>query len=100
MKPDNAFEKLCNKMDAMTVPELRAFARDRYGIVPGAKKRAQLVEAIINAYFGELPRPRKKTGRPPVMIPVEYLESPSIFFDDGKDDGEQKKMEKSLVMPV
>ena len=96
MKPSNSFEKLCNKMDAMTVPELRIFARDRYGIVPGAKKRAQLVEAIINAYFGENPRPPKKTGRP---VNVSGLERYSVFFD-GEENEEQKEMEKTQAIGI
>lgn len=99
MKPDNSFEKLCNEMDAMNVPELRVFARERYGIVPGAKKRAQLVEAIIDAFFGKQPRPPKKMGRPPV-VPVEGLAASVVFFDDGKDDEEQKKMEKTQAVGV
>ncbi|MBR2974575.1 MAG: hypothetical protein IKC47_02390, partial [Clostridia bacterium] len=61
------------------------FARECYGVVPGAKKRAQLVEAIRNAFFGMHPQPRIKIGRPP----ADHLESTSVFFDDGKDDEEQ-----------
>lgn len=99
MRPDNSFEKLCNKLDAMTVPELRAFARETYGIVPGAKKRAQLVEAIIDAFFGKQPKPPKKSGRPPVVL-VEGLEAPSVFFDNGKEDEEQKKMEKAQAVGI
>ena len=95
MKPDNSFEKLCNQLNAMTVQELRVFAREQFDVVPGAKKKAQLVDAVIDAYFGKQPRPRKKTGRPT----VDQLQSSlNVFFDDGKDDEEQKKMEKTPIL--
>ncbi len=93
MKPDFSFEQLCNKMDEMTVPELRVLAREEFGIVPGAKKKAQLMDAIISAFFGMHQSSRKREGRPI----VSQLESTSVFFDDGKDDEEQKEMEKSLA---
>ena len=57
-------EELTESLNNMTVAGLREVA-NRFDIVPGNRKRAELMERIIAVYKGELsPEPRKKLGRP------------------------------------
>ncbi len=59
-----SLEELIEKLNNMTVASLREIANE-FKVVPGNRKRAELIERIVAVYKGELPpEERKKPGRP------------------------------------
>ena len=84
MKQFHTLDELRQEMDKMTVPTLRAFARSNFGVVPGAKKRAELIDAVIDSFLGHEPTARIKSGRPP----LSSLHSSTVF--DEKDEPQPK----------
>ncbi len=60
----NSVEELAESLNKMTVVSLRNIAY-QFDVVPGNRKRAELIERIIAHYKGELPpESPKKAGRP------------------------------------
>ncbi len=59
-----SLEELVEKLNDMTVDSLRKVA-NQFGVIPGNRKRGELIEKIISVYKGEMaPEQRKKPGRP------------------------------------
>lgn len=57
-------EELMAALNNMTVASLREVANE-FGVIPGNRKRAELIEKIVAVYTGEMSREqRKKLGRP------------------------------------
>ena len=78
----NSLEELVESLNNMTVASLRRVAND-FNVIPGNRKRAELIERIIAHYKGELPpEERKKSGRPRKENSVVKQREPVI---DAKD---------------
>ncbi len=59
-----SLEELMESLNSLTVANLREVA-NKFGVIPGNRKRAELIERIVSVYKGELaPETRKKSGRP------------------------------------
>lgn len=59
-----SLEELIETLNGVTVAGLREIANE-FGVIPGNRKRAELIDRIIAVYKGELPpEERKKSGRP------------------------------------
>lgn len=59
-----SLEELESVLNNLTVANLREVA-NQFGVIPGNRKRAELIERILSIYKGEsAPETRKKAGRP------------------------------------
>ena len=64
MSSFESLQDLIDKLNRMTVANLRDVANE-FKIVPGNRKRAELIERIIGVYTGQIqPEEKKKPGRP------------------------------------
>ncbi len=59
-----SLEELVETLNNTTVAGLREIANE-FGVIPGNRKRAELIDRIVSVYKGDLPpEERKKPGRP------------------------------------
>ncbi len=97
-------KQLQDAMASMTINPLRDLAR-QYNIVPGNKKRAELMQEIENVFLGNvLPVQRKKTGRPTrTPSDMHMLRSPGLdepYVDIKEVLGIADKVEETHVEDI
>ena len=93
----NSVEELMKKIETLTIDPLRSLARE-FNVVPGNKKRAELIEEIVGVYTGTyIPVRRRKTGRP-TRNPSNGVsqKSPELTKEDIEAIEEQKQQTASV----
>ncbi|MCM1043699.1 MAG: transcription termination factor Rho [Corallococcus sp.] len=92
-------DKLMEAIDGMPLGALRIFAREEFEIVPGAKKRGELIEIIRGVYLGNEPPQRKKSGRPPRSSKMEQ-DLPEIETDEFDEEKQEDPIEEDVYCGI
>lgn len=97
-----SLELLLEKLNTLTVPQLREEARD-FGIIPRNRKRDELISLIIASYSGQLkPEEPKKLGRPTKQQAVVAQKAPAVVSTDGDDsyDNVDKSLPRCGILEI
>lgn len=93
----NSVEELMKKIETLTIDPLRSLARE-FNVVPGNKKRAELIEEIVGVYTVLIfLSDSRKTGRP-TRNPSNGVsqKSPELTKEDIEAIEEQKQQTASV----
>ena len=90
-----SMESLMNRLNTLTVPELRDEAR-AFGVIPRNRKRSELISLIVASYNGQLPPEEpKKAGRPTKRQATTVVaQNEPVVVDD--DETSYDNVDKSL----
>ncbi len=89
-------DELMRKIETLTIDPLRKLARE-FNVVPGNKKRSQLIEEIVGVYTGTyIPEERRKPGRPTRKSADRIAQGPTEFERNDMEVSEEKT-EPSVV---
>lgn len=95
-----SLEELVESINSMTVAGLREIANE-FGVIPGNRKRAELIERIIAVYKGEKPpEERKKPGRPRKSTESVRVPEPVIIDENNANDGVDPSLPRDGILEI